>query len=88
MNHESRIKQLEKAVNNLKSIIKSAGLMDEFVPLSQAAMQFKCNLWVIRARIKSDRTIELGKHYQMNGNRYLILNPYLIILIIPIQVKS
>jgi hypothetical protein len=35
--HENRIKRLEKTVNQLTSIVKAAGLFDDFVPLSQAA---------------------------------------------------
>jgi len=71
-NHESRLNQLEKEVNELQNLLKSAGLLDEFTPLSQAARQLGCATWVIRQRIKSDNNIELDKHYRMNGNRYLI----------------
>jgi hypothetical protein len=70
--HENRIKRLEKTVNQLTSIVKAAGLFDDFVPLSQAAKLLKCQTWVIRQRIKNDTTVKLGTHYQLNGNRYLI----------------
>lgn len=74
-NHESRIKRLERIVSSLELAIKSlksAKPLNDFIPLSQAAEQLNCNAWVIRDRIKSDSKVQLGKHYQMNGNRYLI----------------
>ncbi len=71
--HEGRLSRLENRVEQLQGIIKAAGLLDDFIPLSQAAKQLNCNPWVIRQRIKSgDKAIKLGTHYQMNGNRYLI----------------
>ncbi len=70
--HESRIKRLEKTVDQLTGIVKAAGLFDDFLPLSQAAKVLQCQTWVIRQRIKRDRNVKLGTHYQLNGNRYLI----------------
>ncbi|MEY2831215.1 MAG: hypothetical protein RLZZ574_473 [Cyanobacteriota bacterium] len=70
--YNARIKRLEKKVSELTSIVEAAGLLDRFVPLSQAARQLKCNTWVIRQRIRNDGKVALGIHYQMNGNRYLI----------------
>ncbi len=72
MNHESRIKQLEKELGEVKQLLNSFGLSDKFIPLSQAAKRLDENPWVIKNRIKSDRSVELGKHYKMNGNRYLV----------------
>ena len=72
MNHEQRINQLEKQVERLIEVINSAGLTQEFVPLTQAAKQLHINPWVIRARLKRDETLEVGKHYQLNGRCYLI----------------
>jgi hypothetical protein len=70
--HEGRIKRLEKTVNQLTSIVKAAGLFDDFVPLSQAAKLLSCQTWVIRQRIKTDASVKLDIHYRLNGNRYLI----------------
>ncbi len=72
MNHERRIKQLEKELEEVKKILKSSGLLDEFVKLSQASRQLNINAWVIRERIKNDDAVILGKHYQLNGSRYLV----------------
>ena len=72
MNHESRIKKLEKELSSLKDLINSSGLFDEFVKLSIASPQLKTNPWVIRDRIKNDPTLVLGKHYQLNGSHYLV----------------
>jgi hypothetical protein len=70
--HDGRIKRLENKVSQLTAIVEAAGLLDSFIPLSQAAKHLKCNPWVIRDRIKNDGKIAHGIHYQMNGNRYLI----------------
>ena len=72
MNHESRIKKLEKEVIWLKQVLVSSGLLDEFIPLSQASTRLKVNPWVIKDRIRNDSRVELGKHYCRNGNRYLV----------------
>jgi hypothetical protein len=72
VNHEQRIKQLEKQVAKLTNIIDGAGLNREFVPISQAAKYFGVNPWVIRDRIKVDSSLKLDKHFKLNGARYLI----------------
>lgn len=70
--HDGRIKRLENKVNQLTNIVEAAGLLNSFVPLSQAAKQLNCNPWVIRDRLKKDCSVILGIHYKLNGNRYLI----------------
>lgn len=72
MNHEDRIKRLEKELESLKGILSSCGLLDKFVPLSLASKQLNLKTWVIRKRIKTDKGVKFGKHYRLNGNRYLI----------------
>lgn len=72
MNHESRIKQLEAEVVNLKQILRGAGLLEKFVPLSLASNILGDSPWVIRERIKSDKGVIINRHYRMNGNRYYI----------------
>lgn len=72
MNHEQRINQLEKQVERLIKVINSTGLTQEFIPLTKAAKQLQVNPWVIRDRVKRDKSLELGKHYQLNGRCYLI----------------
>lgn len=71
-NHDQRIKRLEQKVIQLTSILEATGLLDKFVPLSQAARMLNVGTWVIRQRIKNDRMVILGIHYKLNGNRYLI----------------
>jgi hypothetical protein len=72
VNHEQRIKKLEKQVALLTDIINGAELDREFVPIPQAAKHLNINPWVIRDRIKSDISLELDKHFKLNGSRYLI----------------
>lgn len=72
MNHEKRIAKLERELSEIKSLLNSSGLFDEFVKLSSAAPQLNINSWVIRDRIKNDPDVILGKHYQMNGSHYLV----------------
>ena len=72
MNHESRIKQLEAEVINLKQILRGAGLLEKFVPLSLASNITGESPWVIRERIKSDERVVYDRHYRKNGNRYYI----------------
>ncbi len=52
MNHESRIKQLEKELSELKQMLKAKGLTDEFVPVAIAARQLHINPWNIKSKIK------------------------------------
>ena len=72
MNHEQRIKKLEKEIQNLKSIMSASGLLDKFVPLSQAAKQLNIENWVIRRRIRNNPNLIHGKHYIKNGTHYKI----------------
>lgn len=73
MNHENRIKKLEKELAKVKrQILQLSGSCDDFLPLSQASTHLGINPWVIRNRIKNDTNVELGKHFRMNGNRYQI----------------
>ena len=72
MNHEQRIKKLEKEIQNLKSIMSALGLLDQFVPLSQAAKQLNIENWVIRRRIRNDQSLVHGKHYIKNGTYYKV----------------
>lgn len=72
MNHESRIKQLETEIINLKQILRGAGLLEKFVPLSIASNALGDSPWVIKDR--SDilpRFIEGGCHLADN---YLCIN--------------
>lgn len=72
MNHEKRLTQIEKQMQEIKDLLEASGLMSDFVKLSQASRELNINPWVIRDRIKNDRNIILGKHYQMNGTHYLV----------------
>lgn len=72
MNHEQRIKKLEKEITELKTIIKSLGLNKKFIPLSQAANVLKVSHSVLRNKIKKDSRMIAGKHFQKNGYHYLI----------------
>jgi hypothetical protein len=72
MNHEQRIKNLEKQITKLQKIIEAAGLNQEYLPISQAAKYFGVNPWVIRDRIKNDCSLQVNKHFRLNGSRYLI----------------
>lgn len=72
MNHENRIKSLEKEVEILKQTIKAYGFLDKFIPLSVASKKLQVNPWVIRGQIKKNPLLKLGVHYKLNGNRYLI----------------
>ena len=71
MDYERRIKQLEKELTEVKQLLRSSGLIDDFIPVAKAAQQLDQNPWVIKSIIKSGR-VEYGKHYKKNGNRYLI----------------
>lgn len=72
MNHERRIAKLEQELNEIKNLLSSSGLYSEFIKLSIAAKQLNINPWVIRDRIRNDPNLLVGKHYQLNGTRYLI----------------
>ena len=72
MNHEQRIKKLEKEVADLKSVIQAFGLNQKFVSLSVAAKILNVSHCVLRNKIKTDRRLIHGKHFQKNGYHYLI----------------
>ena len=72
MNHEQRIKKLEKEVQNLKDILTTSGILDKFVNLPMAAKQLNIGEWTIRRRIKNDTNLVHGKHYIKNGTYYKI----------------
>ena len=72
MNHEQRIKKLEKEVEDLKTFIKGLGLDKKFVPLSVAADILNVSHCVLRNKIKTDRRLIHGQHFQKNGYHYLI----------------
>lgn len=72
MNHEKRIAKLERELAEVKSLLNSSGLNSEFIKLSKAAPLLSVNPWVIRDRIRNDPTLIVGKHYILNGSRYLI----------------
>ena len=72
MNHEQRIKNLEKQVSNLEKVLSASGLLEDFVPVSMAAKRLNIKVWTIRKRIRDDKNLIPGKHYIMNGKRYKI----------------
>ena len=72
MNHETRIKQLEQELVKLKQMLYSAGLYDEFVPISKASKLLGDSPWVIKERIRRDESVTYNRHYRLNGNRYQI----------------
>ena len=72
MNHEKRLARIEKQMQEIKDLLEASGLLSDFVKLSQASRELNISPWVIRDRIKNDRHIVLGKHYQMNGTHYLV----------------
>ena len=67
MNHEQRIKQLERQVEELFQLVDNS----TWIPLSQVKNFYNLSPSVIRRRIHNGEL----KHkidYRMNGNRYLI----------------
>ena len=71
MNHESRIKQLEKRIDELEDLIKE--LVKEkgkWIKLSEAS-QYGVSPAVIRRKIKGGDFAHL-KDWRMNGNRYFV----------------
>ena len=72
MNHEQRIASLERQVAKLQEIIEGNGLDKKFVTVPEASLALKINPWVLRDRIRNDKTLILGKHFLLNGKRYLI----------------
>lgn len=72
MNHEVRITQLEKRLEQLENRLEAHGLLDDWIPVSKSKEIIGESHWVIKNRIKNDPTVKLGKHYRKNGNRYEI----------------
>lgn len=72
MNHEARITQLEKRIEQLEKRLEAYGLLEDWIPVSKSKEVIGQSQWVVKNKIKNDPTIELGKHYRMNGNRYEI----------------
>ena len=72
MDHESRIYQLEKIVAQLQKQLKSQGILEDWIPVSQSKKILGVSSWVIKRRIRKDPEVKLNRHYRKNGNRYEI----------------
>ena len=72
MNHETRITQLERELDEvkqqLKLLLKAEG---KWMSLSEAEKKFDVSQWVLRRCIKDGTLVRL-KDWKKNGNRYLV----------------
>jgi hypothetical protein len=72
MNHETRIKTLEKKVDELSSAMQELLPKSEWIPLSEAAKRLEVSNYVIWSRIKNGTFkhkidyIKVGKRYKVN----------------------
>jgi hypothetical protein len=72
MNHETRIKALEKEIAELKSFIKELKKENpRWLTLSQVTEQFGVSRTAVLNRISNGNLIHL-KDWRKNGNRYMI----------------
>ncbi len=72
MNHETRIKNLEKEIIELKEIVAFLQKKEpKFMPLNEGALKIGTTRKVIYDRIKKG-VLEKGKDFKMHGTRYLI----------------
>ncbi|WP_330205540.1 hypothetical protein [Cyanobacterium sp. Dongsha4] len=66
--HEKRIKQLEKKVEQLERMLLSQS--SKWLPVKEATSYLLVSKQVLYNRIKNGN-FTLGKDYRMNGNRYI-----------------
>ena len=71
MNHESRLRALEKEVKELKEIIGLFKQKNKWVTLTEASKQLDTTPTVIRNRILKGVLVH-GKDWKRHGNRYLV----------------
>lgn len=68
MNHEARIKELEKRIETLEQLIPKKA---QWIPLKEAIDTLGISKTVIYNRIRKNILVK-GKDYKLNGNRYLL----------------
>jgi hypothetical protein len=71
MDHEKRLKILEKEISEIKELVKELSTQPKWISVSQASKQFDISPSVIRNRIYSGILIH-SKDWKKNGRNFLI----------------